>query len=151
LLLIRRILLVGRLVANRSVEGPPRSTASRRLLLAMSLPNGSMRANAPGRGHLGAIMSYKNLTLSRRGRVVTIALDRPASLNAFDATLHTEFAQAIAEVAQEAQSDVVVLTGNGRAFSAGGDLAWQQRAADNPASFEVTVREAKQIVFGMID
>lgn len=95
--------------------------------------------------------AYENLTLSRRGRVVTITLDRPASLNAFDAALHTEFARAIAEVSEEAESDVVILTGNGRAFSAGGDLAWQQRAADNPESFEVTVREAKQIVFGMID
>lgn len=94
---------------------------------------------------------FKNLTLSRRGRIVTITLDRPACLNAFDASLHTEFAQAIAEVAQDPHSDVVILTGNGRAFSAGGDLAWQQRAADNPESFEVTVREAKQIVFGMID
>lgn len=96
-------------------------------------------------------MRYENLCISRRGRIVTIAFDRPASLNAFNAALHTEFAQAITEVAREVESDVVIVTGNGRAFSAGGDLAWQQSAADNPSSFEITVREAKQIVFGMID
>lgn len=96
-------------------------------------------------------MAYESLEISRRGRVVTIAFDRPASLNAFDAVLHTEFARAIVDVAQEPESDVVVITGNGRAFSAGGDLAWQQFAADHPAAFEITVREAKQIVFGMID
>lgn len=96
-------------------------------------------------------MAYKNLTISRRGRIVTIAFARPESLNAFDAVLHTEFARVIADVAQEPESDVIVITGNGRAFSAGGDLAWQQFAADNPEAFEITVREAKQIVFGMID
>ena len=96
-------------------------------------------------------MAFESLEISRRGRVVTIAFDRPASLNAFDAVLHTEFARAIIDVAQEPESDVVVITGNGRAFSAGGDLAWQQFAADHPEAFEITVREAKQIVFGMID
>ena len=96
-------------------------------------------------------MRFENLTLARRGRIVTIAFDRPASLNAFNAALHTEFTQAIAMVSQESESDVIIITGNGRAFSAGGDLAWQQSAADNPESFEVTVREAKQIVFGLID
>ncbi len=96
-------------------------------------------------------MEFECLTISRRGRVVTVAFDRPKSLNAFNAKLHTEFARAIVELSNEAESDIIVLTGNGRAFSAGGDLAWQQSAADNPESFEVTVREAKQIVFGMID
>jgi enoyl-CoA hydratase len=96
-------------------------------------------------------MQFECLAISRRGRVVTVAFNRPESLNAFNAALHTEFARAIVEIAQEAESDVIVLTGNGRAFSAGGDLAWQQFAADNPKAFEITVREAKQIVFGMID
>lgn len=95
--------------------------------------------------------SFRHLEIVRRGRVATIALNRPDSLNAFNAELHTEFPQAIAAVAQEPESDVIILTGNGRAFSAGGDLAWQQDAADNPESFEVTVREAKQIVFGILD
>ena len=46
-------------------------------------------------------MAFESLEISRRGRVVTIAFDRPASLNAFDAVLHTEFARAIIDVAQE--------------------------------------------------
>jgi enoyl-CoA hydratase len=96
-------------------------------------------------------MHFENLEITRRGRVVTVAFNRPASLNAFNAALHTEFPQAIAALAQEPDSDVIVLTGNGRAFSAGGDLAWQQSAADHPESFEITVREAKQIVFGLLD
>lgn len=96
-------------------------------------------------------MPFECLTVTRRGRIATIAFDRPASLNAFNAKLHTEFAEAIVQIGNEPESDVIILTGNGRAFSAGGDLAWQQFAADNPEAFEITVREAKQIVFGMID
>ncbi|WP_238147247.1 enoyl-CoA hydratase/isomerase family protein [Rhizorhabdus dicambivorans] len=94
---------------------------------------------------------FDTLEISRRGRVVTLAFDRPAVLNAFDATLHTEFPRALAMLAAEDESDVIILTGNGRAFCAGGDFGWQQSAADDPGSFAVTVREAKQIVFGILD
>lgn len=94
---------------------------------------------------------FRSLEVTRRDRVVTIAFDRPKSLNAFDAALHTEFPRALARVAEEPLSDVVVITGKGRAFSAGGDLGWQQTAADRPETFERTVREAKQIVFGLLD
>ena len=65
--------------------------------------------------------------------------------------MHTELAEAIRQAAADADSDVIVLTGRGRAFSAGGDIEWQQDASRDPTLFEVTVREAKQIIFGMID
>ena len=96
-------------------------------------------------------MDFKTLEISRRGRVATLTMNRPASLNAFDAALHAEFPVAIAALAAESESDVIVLTGSGRAFSAGGDLAWQQSMADEPEQFELTVREAKQIVFNILD
>ncbi len=46
---------------------------------------------------------------------------------------------------------MIVLTGAGRAFSAGGDIPWMQTAIDRPESFEQTAREAKRIVFSMLD
>lgn len=97
------------------------------------------------------MIDFETLKISHRGRVVTITLNRPASLNAFDATLHAEFPQALAMLAADPDSDVIVLTGAGRAFSAGGDLAWQQGMADEPERFELTLREAKQIVFNILD
>ena len=95
--------------------------------------------------------NFENLELSCRDRVLTIALNRPAKLNAFDAKMHSELSRAIALGADDPDSDVVVLTGNGRAFSAGGDIEWQQAAADDPQLFEATVREGKQIIYGLID
>ncbi|MBW7836534.1 MAG: enoyl-CoA hydratase/isomerase family protein [Sphingomonadales bacterium] len=96
-------------------------------------------------------MEFKHIKTSRRGRVLTFTLDRPEVLNAFNAAMHTDLAHAFVDAASDPHSDVIVLTGNGRAFSAGGDLDWQQDAIDDPESFEVTVREAKQIVFSMLD
>lgn len=94
---------------------------------------------------------FETISLARRGRILTIMLNRPDKLNAFDAALHRELPQAIAFASEDPGSDVVILTGAGRAFSAGGDMAWQQDGCDEPSRFEVTVREAKQIIFGLID
>jgi enoyl-CoA hydratase len=47
---------------------------------------------------------------------------------------------------------VIVLTGAGTAFSAGGDLNWMQQAIDEPLAFDTTtVDEARRIVFGLLD
>lgn len=94
---------------------------------------------------------FEHLEIERQERVLTIAFNRPDRLNAFNARLHAELADAIRQAATDTGSDVIVLTGRGKAFSAGGDIEWQQGAARDPTLFEATVREAKQIVFGMID
>ncbi len=96
--------------------------------------------------------TYEHLAIGRRGRIIVIALNRPEKLNAFNAKLHSELAAVLQRVGDDPESDVVILTGTGRAFSAGGDIGWQQQdACDDPAMFEATVREAKQIIFGMLD
>lgn len=94
---------------------------------------------------------YKTILFNRRGRVLEVTLNRPEKLNATDAVLHTELARVFTEISSDPDSDIVVLTGAGRAFSAGGDVAWMQEAIDEPARFEQTIREAKQIVFSLID
>jgi enoyl-CoA hydratase len=94
---------------------------------------------------------FEKIAISRRERILTVALDRPHRLNAFDAQLHSELPRALAFAAEDPGSDVVVLTGSGRAFSAGGDLDWQLEAARRPVMFEATVREARQIVLGILD
>jgi 2-(1,2-epoxy-1,2-dihydrophenyl)acetyl-CoA isomerase len=55
-------------------------------------------------------------------RVVTITLNRPDRLNSFARTMHEEFAAALAE-AQAAGARALVITGAGRGFCAGQDLA----------------------------
>lgn len=93
----------------------------------------------------------EHILLSRRGRALTLMLNRPDRLNAFNARLHTEIVEAIGFAANDPDSDVIILTGAGRAFSAGGDIDWQLEAANHAQMFEGTVREARQIIFGLID
>jgi enoyl-CoA hydratase/carnithine racemase len=63
-----------------------------------------------------------NLQISDDKRVRTLTLDRPEVLNAFDEALYEATAVAIRAAATDPDVAVVLLTGNGRAFSAGNDL-----------------------------
>lgn len=58
----------------------------------------------------------------RRDAVVTLMLSRPERLNAITAAMHAELRDALAEAAADASVRVVVLSGEGRAFSSGQDL-----------------------------
>lgn len=97
------------------------------------------------------LQDYQCIDFERRGRVLVIRLNRPEALNAINGTLHAELARVFTDAANDAQSDVVVLTGNGRAFCAGGDLDWMQSSIDRPAEFEKVAAEAKAIMFAQLD
>ncbi len=94
---------------------------------------------------------YQTITFSRQGRILTVTLNRPDKLNATNAVMHEELASVFYDCARDADSDIIVLTGAGRAFCAGGDIGWMQDMIDDPAVFEKTGREAKQIIFSMLD
>ena len=95
--------------------------------------------------------NYKRILFTRRGRVLTVTMNRPEVLNAIDAPLHEELSRVFYDVAVDPEADVVVLTGAGRAFSAGGDIRWMQEMIDDRAMWDRTRVEAKKIVFGMLD
>ncbi len=97
------------------------------------------------------LRTYKALALERKGRLLTIALNRPEALNAVNHEMHEELSDAFNFAALDEHSDVVVLTGAGRAFSAGGDLEHIARNAANPELFDKDVRLAKRIVFALLD
>ena len=98
-----------------------------------------------------ALRSYQTIALSRKGRLLTITLNRPDTLNAVNREMHEELADVFNFAALDEHSDVVVLTGAGRAFSAGGDLEHISRNAANPELFDAEVRLAKRIVFALLD
>jgi enoyl-CoA hydratase len=92
---------------------------------------------------------YQTIRVDRRGRVLTLTLNRPDKLNAVDKVMHGELATVFEDAADDPGSDVVVITGEGRAFSAGGDILWMQEMIDH--GFGQTAREAKRIVFSLLD
>lgn len=95
--------------------------------------------------------SYKTIELSRQGRLLRITFNRPESLNAVNLDLHDELPQALWFAQGDTGSDVVVLTGAGRAFSAGGDLDHIARNAADPRLFDHEARMAKRIIFTLLD
>src|SRR3954451_9175398 len=72
------------------------------------------------------------LQVTDHHRVRTITLDRPEALNAFNEALYDATAEALLAAADDPGVAVVLLTGNGRAFSAGTDLLEMHARATDP-------------------
>lgn len=66
--------------------------------------------------------THEAIVLSRAGAAARIELDRPESLNAWNATLARELGEALSSLAADDQVRAVLVTGRGRAFSSGADL-----------------------------
>ena len=64
--------------------------------------------------------------------------------------MHDELSRVFYDIALDEESDIVVLTGAGRAFSAGGDMPWLERLCSDRAGWERVRVEAKRIVFGLL-
>jgi len=73
-------------------------------------------------------MSYTTLEVLR-GTVTRVRMNRPQVFNAFDEAMIGELDVAFADLAADASVRVIVLEGAGKAFSAGADLQWMQRAS----------------------
>lgn len=68
-------------------------------------------------------MDYQKLIVERQGRIGVVRINHPEALNALDTLVLRELGQAFDAFAADAGIDVVVLTGEGRAFVAGADIA----------------------------
>jgi len=66
---------------------------------------------------------YDSVIVERYGSVAVVSLNRPDNLNSFNKTLRRDLLLAVREVNSDDSLRVVVVTGSGRAFSAGADLA----------------------------
>jgi enoyl-CoA hydratase/carnithine racemase len=97
------------------------------------------------------LASYVTFKFERRGRLLIAKFNNPETLNAIDHEAHAEIARFFTEVAKDAESDVIVLSGEGRAFSAGGNLHHMQRMIDQPAIFVEEMADAKRIIAALLD
>ena len=99
-----------------------------------------------------AFEDYETLSFTRQGRVLTIIMDRPEVLNAVSHRLHVEMGRVFLEAADDPETDVIVLTGRGAAFSAGGDVRWMaDMAAGRRGPFVEEVRVMRRIIHGVLD
>lgn len=77
-------------------------------------------------------MPYKTITYEvKESGVALVTLNRPTSFNAINLDLARDFSRALQEAEEDDRVRVLVITGSGKAFCAGGDLAWLMAADDN--------------------
>jgi enoyl-CoA hydratase len=95
---------------------------------------------------------YEHLQFDLRPNgVLLITINRPDRLNATNDRLHWELSQVWLTVDADPAARVAVVTGAGRAFSAGGDLEMVEANSRDPKRLARTVREASDIVYNMIN
>ncbi len=96
------------------------------------------------------LASYQHLKLERQPNgVLLITLNRPDVLNAAHEEMHAELAQIWADVSKDPDTKVAVVTGAGRAFSAGGDLGMVERQIGNYDLVTSMLKEMSDLVYNM--
>lgn len=95
---------------------------------------------------------YQQLTFEHRADgVLLITMNRPEKYNATDEQMHGELARVWSDVSDDPAVRVAVITGAGKAFSAGGDLAMVEEMAGNHARVDHMLREMSQMVYGIVN
>jgi enoyl-CoA hydratase len=94
---------------------------------------------------------YVGLLVEKQDKILTITLNSPENLNAFTGPMHNSMSRIWDDVTDDPDVHVVVLTGAGRAFSAGGDLIAMQKKIDDPQLWDAGMPEARRIVFRLLE
>lgn len=93
----------------------------------------------------------ETISLDRDGHVLIATIDNPDSpVNAVDGRLHHDFGELFRILKQEDEARAVLLTGTGRAFSAGGDMEWFPTLR-SPDRLHALRREGRQIIWDQLD
>ena len=98
-------------------------------------------------------MSYDlpdELQVEADGPVRVIRLNRPEQLNATNRELHSGLAALFPQLDGDDGARVAVITGNGRAFSAGGDFSYIDELARDADRRHESLTHGRQIVTGMV-
>lgn len=84
-------------------------------------------------------------------RVLRVTFNRPERYNALDAIGHKEITYVWREIDEDPDIDCVILTGAGKAFSAGGDFEMIEGIIDDFDTRAQTWKEAKDLVYNIIN
>lgn len=95
--------------------------------------------------------AFKAIALRRDGKVLHATFARPELLNTFDDAMVDELLKLVEVVAHDAETNVLVLTGAGKAFSAGGRMEAIQETIDDPGLFEEGIVKGKKLIFAILD
>jgi enoyl-CoA hydratase len=95
---------------------------------------------------------YRRLAFDRpHPAVLRVTMNNPQRLNAADAAMHAELAQIWRDADADESVAAIILTGAGRAFSAGGDFEMIAAIIDDFETRARVMREAREIVYNVIN
>ncbi len=95
--------------------------------------------------------SYENLKITQDGSILTITINRPETRNAINKGLHEEFGRIFSDVDADDDVDVVILSGSGGAFCAGGDLKWLLDMHGDVAATAIGIKRDRKIQNSILD
>lgn len=99
-----------------------------------------------------SLTGFRQLSLERHDHgVLLVTLNRPDKYNAADEEMHGELARVWPAISADPQTRVAVVTGAGKAFSAGGDLAMVERMAGDHERVAHMLSEMSDLVYNMVN
>jgi len=84
-------------------------------------------------------------------RVLRITFNRPETFNSVDAEIHSQITNIWRDIDEDPDISAVIVTGTGKAFSAGGDFDFVESMAGDQYELMKTWKEAKNLVHNIID
>ena len=84
-------------------------------------------------------------------RVLRITFDRPETYNSVDAETHTQITHIWRDINEDHDVNAIIVTGAGKAFSAGGDFELIKSIMNDPVLRMSTWKEAKDLVYNVIN
>lgn len=96
--------------------------------------------------------SYTRLQFDRpHARVLRVTMSNPSRLNAADRVMHDELGRVWRDIDTDPSVSAAILTGEGRAFSAGGDFKMIERIIDDFNTRATVWKEARDLVYNIIN
>jgi len=97
------------------------------------------------------LASYDGLLLEREGKILHVTLNRPDEMNSLSGDRVMELIRLLQDLVGDTESRVVVITGAGKAFSAGADIALLQEHLTRRAYYTEIVHEVKGLIHALLD
>lgn len=95
---------------------------------------------------------YDFIRFEREERILTATLNRPEKLNAVNAKMHTELVDMYAAFERDGEADVMILTGAGRGFCSGGDIAGGILEGEGPEQTKERIFwEARRLILNILE
>lgn len=92
-------------------------------------------------------MEFENIILEKKDNIATIKLNRPKAFNALNFELGDDFVKALEICQEDDETKVIVLTGEGRAFCAGGDVALFKESTDTSNTLRHLIKRLNLCIF----